>query len=149
MVAETSPDDSSSMTDDEQCIPTLKDTLRRVAEFANILEPGGISVRFLNYAEDFDGLANANEVEKKVAKVPFSGNTRLGEVLDCKIVQPMIIQKIRKQKLKKPVFVVLITDGQVSRFDPPNSVCVWKYSLYMFGICSLVVNHLNAYEIPS
>jgi hypothetical protein len=126
MVAETSLDDSSSMTHDER-IPTLKDTLRRVAEFATILEPGGISVRFLNYDEDFDGLANAKEIEKKVAKVPFSGNTRLGEVLDCKIVQPMIIQKVRKKKLKKPVFVVLITDGQVSRFDPPNSHCVQKY----------------------
>jgi hypothetical protein len=113
MVAETSLDDSSSMKCNEQCIPTLKDTLRRVAEFATILEPRGISVRFLNHGEDFDGLANANEIEMKVAKVPFSGNTRLGEVLDDKIVQPMVIQKVRERKFKKPVLVVLITDGQV------------------------------------
>lgn len=115
------------MTEDEQCIPTLKDTLRRVAEFATILEPGGISVRFLNYDEDFDGLTNAKEIENKVAKVPFSGNTRLGGVLDSKIVQPMIIQKVRKQEFRKPLFVVLITDGQVSRFDPPNSHCIWEH----------------------
>jgi hypothetical protein len=127
MVAETSLDNSLSMTWDEQCIPTLKDTLSRVAEFATILEPGGISVRFLNHDEDFDGLVNAKEIEKKVAKVPFSGKTRLGEVLDSKIVQPMIIQKVRRQKLKKPVFVVLITDGQVSWFDPPSSHCVREY----------------------
>jgi len=127
MVAETSLDDSSSMTWDEQCIPTLKDTLSRVAEFATILEPGGISVRFLNYHEDFDGLVSAKEIEEKVAKVPFSGETKLGTVLNKKIVQPMIIEKVRKQKLKKPVFVVLITDGQVSRFDPPNFHCVQKY----------------------
>jgi len=127
MVAETSTDDSSSMKCDEQCIPTLKDTLRRVAEFATILEPAGISVRFLNYNEDFNGLVDAREIEEKVAKVPFSGGTRLGEVLDYKIVQPMVIQKVREQKLKKPVLVVLITDGKVSRFDPPNSHCVRKY----------------------
>ena len=126
-MAETSTDDSLSMTFDEQCIPTLKDTLRRVAEFATILEPTGISVRFLNYNEDFNGLVDAKEIEERVAKVPFSGGTRLGEVLDYKIVQPMVIQKVREQRLKKPVLVVLITDGKVSRFDPPNSHCVRKY----------------------
>jgi hypothetical protein len=115
------------MTSDPQCIPTLKDTLRRVAEFATILEPMGISVRFLNHHEDFNGLVDAKEVEEKVSKVPFFGTTRLGEVLDYKIVQPMIIQKVRERRLKKPVLVVIITDGQVSQFGPPNSPCVQKY----------------------
>lgn len=118
-------DDSSSMTYDEQCIPALKDTLSRVARFATILEPKGISVRFLNYNEgisgEFDNLTDAGEIEEKIGKVPFSGVTRLGEVLDCKIVQPMIIQKVEKQRLEKPIFVVIITDGHPSG-EPPESL---------------------------
>jgi hypothetical protein len=99
-------------------------------------------VRFLNYNEDFNGLVDAKEIEEKVAKVPFSRGTRLGEVLNYKIVQPMVIQKVKEQKLKKPVLIVLIINRKVSRFHYPN-----------YGntnnICSLMVKHLTAYEILS
>lgn len=104
---------------DKESIPTLKDTLRRVAKFATILDPKGISLRFLNYNEGssgtFDGLISAEEVEKKFAIVPFSGSTRLGEVLDEKILQPMILQKAAGRRLDKPLFVIVITDGMVSQ----------------------------------
>ena len=106
------------MTFNEQCIPALKDTLRRVAKFATILQPKGISVRFLNHNEgirkDFDDLKNADDIGMKVAQVPFYGNTRLGTVLRDKIVQPMVVQKAAAGQLDKPVFVIIITDGQVS-----------------------------------
>ena len=107
------------MTWDEECIPALQNTLLRVARFATILEPKGLSVRFLNYHEDAtgecDNLVNPEEVEKIFMKVSFSGDTRLGGVLSSKIVQPMIIQKAAEKHLEKPVFVVIITDGEVSQ----------------------------------
>lgn len=105
------------MTFDPQHIPALNDTLRRVAQFATILQPKGISIRFLNHDEgdgrEYDDLVNAHDIAKKVEKVPFYGNTRLGQVLDAKIVQPKIINKIVSGKLERPVFVVIITDGRV------------------------------------
>ena len=104
---------------DKESIPTLKDTLRRVAKFATILDPKGISLRFLNYNEGlnrtFDGLISAEEVENKFADVPFWGSTRLGEVLDEKILQPMILEKVAGRRLDKPLFVIIITDGMVSQ----------------------------------
>lgn len=110
------------MTFEPQHIPALKDTLQRVAHFATILQPKGISIRFLNHDEGtgrrFDDLTNAHDIEMKVANVPFNGSTRLGGVLDEKIVQPMVINKIRSGKLERPIFVVIITDGQVSLHDP-------------------------------
>lgn len=110
-------DDSSSMTFDPQHIPALNDTLRRVAHFATILQPKGISIRFLNYDEGngrkYDDLVDAHEIATKVASVPFSGGTRLGQVLNDKIVYPKIINKILSDTLERPVFVVIITDGQV------------------------------------
>ncbi len=102
----------------ENRIWALKDTLRRVAEFATILTPEGISVRFLNHRDDnngqFDNLKTVEEIERQIATVEFNGDTRLGEHLDSKIVQPMIIQKAAAETLTKPVIVVLITDGEVS-----------------------------------
>ncbi|KAL8703771.1 MAG: hypothetical protein Q9225_008110, partial [Loekoesia sp. 1 TL-2023] len=113
-------DDSSSMTFDEQRIPALKDTLRRVAQFTTILQPDGISVRFLNFHEgtgsQFDNLTDADDIYRKVAQVPFSGSTMLGTVLKHKIVEPMIIQKVSIGKLEKPLFVIIITDGEVNPY---------------------------------
>ena len=113
-------DDSGSMRFDAQRVPALIDTLRRVAKFATILQPKGISVRFLNHCErparHYNDLTDADDIAMKVAGVSFSGNTRLGEVLDEKIVQPMIFQKMVSGNFKRPVFVVIITDGQVSHF---------------------------------
>ena len=116
MANNLSLDDSSSMTFDEQHIPALRDTLRRVTYFATRLQPKGISIRFLNHegvGKSFDDLTDAHDVDKRVGSVPFQGDTRLGEVLDAKIVQPMIVEKVQSGKLERPVFVILITDGQV------------------------------------
>ncbi|ERF72750.1 hypothetical protein EPUS_04803 [Endocarpon pusillum Z07020] len=117
-------DDSSSMTFDEQCIPALNDTLRQVAHFATILQPKGISVRFLNHDEGnarrYDNLTDAHDIAVKVSSVPFYGNTRLGSVLNDKIVRPRIIDKITSGKLERPVFVVIITDGQPTDEHPES-----------------------------
>lgn len=98
-------------------IPALKDMLRRVAYFTTRLQPVGISIRFLNHDEGdgrrYDDLVDVDDIAKKVDSVPYSGNTRLGQVLNEKIVQPMIIDKIIEGKLERPVFVVIITDGKV------------------------------------
>jgi hypothetical protein len=111
-------DDSSSMQC-EQRIPALKDTLKRVAEIATILEPSGIAVRFLNYNSDrkFDNLVSIEDIQAKVEAVKFEGCTKLGTVLDRKIVQPMIIRKAISKSFEKPVIVVIITDGEVSITD--------------------------------
>lgn len=105
------------MTHDPLDVPALKDTLRRVAHFTTRLQPVGISIRFLNHDEGdgrgYDDLVDVDEIAKKVDGVPFSGGTRLGEVLNEKIVQPMIIDKIIAGKLERPMFVVIITDGKV------------------------------------
>ncbi|NJR31231.1 hypothetical protein HC762_00300 [bacterium] len=85
-------DDSLSMTVEPELIPALYETLRRVAHFATLLQPKGISIRFLNHDEGhlrkYDDLTDANDIAKMVARVPFNGNTRLGHVLRDKIVLP-------------------------------------------------------------
>lgn len=100
----------------EQRIPALKDTLARVAEIATILDPSGISIRFLNYTKDqkFDNLTTVEQIKVRVDAVKFDGVTKLGSVLNSKIVQPMIIRKAARETFEKPVIVVIITDGEVN-----------------------------------
>lgn len=116
-------DDSGSMQNVSNVparVPILKDTLRRVAEFAIKLEPTGISLRFLNYPYDeqgsFDALDSVAEIMEKTEHVYEldGGVTQLGIKLNAKVVQPMVIDKVNSGELRKPIIVVLITDGEVS-----------------------------------
>lgn len=101
-------------------VPILKDTLRRVAEFATKLEPAGISLRFLNYPHDeqssFDALNSVAEIMGKTEQVYKlnGGATQLGTKLNAKVVQPMVIDKVNSGEFRKPIIVILITDGEVS-----------------------------------
>ena len=110
-------------------IESLKFVLQRVAGIATTLEPSGISVRFLNYPQDgkFDNLADMKDIEDKIRKVQFKGDTKLGRVLASKIVEPMVIRKANSGEFKKPLFVVIITDGQVSLTSKDAH---WMYSVH-------------------
>ena len=99
-------------------MPALKDTLQRVATFATILSTEGISIRFLNYNGDgngdFDNLRTVQSIAEKIENIQCSRDTQLGTILEKKIVKPMILDKAFAGKLKKPIIVGIITDGEVS-----------------------------------
>lgn len=104
-------------------VPILMDTLRRVAQFATKLEPTGISLRFLNHPHDheggFDNLDAVGEIMEKTQRIYEieGGVTQLGTMLNTKVVQPMVINKINSGDFRKPIIVILITDGEVSTRD--------------------------------
>ncbi|KAF3907799.1 hypothetical protein ABW21_db0205553 [Orbilia brochopaga] len=110
-------DDSSSMKfnhENENRINSLKITLGTVAEIATLIEPSGISIRFLNYRKDQDWnkLKKTSEINTRLKRVPWAGATKLGQVLDKKVVQPLVINKIKEGTFKKPLVVIIITDGK-------------------------------------
>ena len=95
----------------------LEDTLRRVATFATILSPDGISIRMLNHIESeqglWDNLKTVEDVKKRMDEVVYDGSTPLGTKLRGKVLKPML-SKAASGNLKKPVIVVIITDGEES-----------------------------------
>ena len=95
------------------------ETLQKVAEFVTILQPEGMTVRFLNASQDgtFNNLKSVQDICRVINEVTLGSGSRLGTVLDSKIIQPMIIQKARSDEFRKPVIVVVITDGSVSTND--------------------------------
>lgn len=100
----------------ENRFDALKDTLRRVARFATILSPQGISVRILNYDDveqgSWDGLKTVEDINERIQRVDYVGGTPLGTKLYSKVLEPMILSKARSRQLEKPVIVIIITDGE-------------------------------------
>jgi hypothetical protein len=103
---------------DNKHMPVLNDTLERVAKFATKLNEHGIYIQLLNH-HSYENrgayrLKTEEEVRDRINKIRCEGNTRLGSVLYEKVVMPMIISKVEKHLFKKPMIVVIITDGEVS-----------------------------------
>ncbi|CAI7606471.1 unnamed protein product [Penicillium bialowiezense] len=107
-------DDSGSIEFEEKGL--RKDQLRQilgiVATAASTFDQDGISVRFMNSSETGDGIRDAEDVNRLVSRVRFSGLTPLGTNLKTKVVEPMVVQPARANRLEKPVLVITITDGQ-------------------------------------
>jgi len=102
----------------------LRDTLWRVTQIALSMDidQSGIYVRFLNFDRDdrgdFDNMRNANDVLRRVDNVyeqELTGS-QLGTKLLQKVVEPLVKEKLARadKRDKKPLLVVLITDGEVS-----------------------------------
>ncbi|CAG8223180.1 unnamed protein product [Penicillium nalgiovense] len=107
-------DDSGSIEFEEKGLrkDQLKQILGIVATAASTFDQDGISVRFMNSSEKGDGIRNAEDVERLVSQVRFSGLTPLGTSLRSKVIDPMVVQPAQANRLDKPVLVITITDGQ-------------------------------------
>lgn len=102
-------------------IDDLKVILTRVVSVATMFDEDGISVRFMNEQKapkpafthaELDGIRSEQQVEQIFSKVSFSGLTPLGEQLNAKVLEPMVLAKARTNSLQKPALVITITDGQ-------------------------------------
>ena len=107
-------DDSGSMAFEEngERIDDLKVILTRVAFAASLFDDDGVQVRFMNSAEQGNGIRHDQQVNEMVSRVRFSGLTPMGTQLDQKILQPLVLGPARSGQLRKPVLVITITDGQ-------------------------------------
>ncbi|KAJ8292056.1 hypothetical protein OF846_004837 [Rhodotorula toruloides] len=132
-------DDSGSMAFEENGsrIDDAKLIVSRVATAATLFDTDGISVFFLNSPVVGQAVTNEQHAQALVSSVQFSGLTPLGTVpshslhsarrtegvlmgsvfpqaLNQKILQPLVIQPAYSNILRKPVLVILITDGEPS-----------------------------------
>lgn len=133
-------------------IRTLVKTLQSVADWATKLEPTGITLRFLNNINDedgkFDNLVQLEQIEHVFRLVKFAGKTNLGEVTQKKIVDRRIPEE-KQTALKKPLIVVIITDGTVSSTGAHLRVTL-SYLQYSQQIKTLTAfkTHLKSVKLP-
>jgi hypothetical protein len=82
-------------------------------------EPENSSLRALNTKTQADGVKNEAGAHQFVSNLEYVYDTRLGTILDAKILQPMVVQPARRRALQKPVLVIVITDG-APQGEPAN-----------------------------
>ena len=107
-------DDSGSMAFEEngERIDDLKLIINRVAFAAGLFDDDGINVRFMNSAEQGNGIKTPQQVEELISRIRFQGLTPMGRELQNKVLQPLVLNAARSGQLRKPVLVMVITDGQ-------------------------------------
>lgn len=107
-------DDSGSMAFEEngERIDDLKLIINRVAFAAGLFDDDGIQVRFMNSNEQGNGIRNQQQVEELISRIRFQGLTPMGRELQNKVLAPLVLGPARSGQLRKPVLVIIITDGQ-------------------------------------
>lgn len=119
-------DDSGSMQFEEngERIDDLKLILQRVAYTSTLFDPDGISVRFMNTVlpeSVTDNIRDERQIEDMMRSVKFSGLTPMGRELKKKVIDGIVLRDARQGRLKKPVLVIAITDGQPAGDEPNNN----------------------------
>lgn len=108
-------DDSGSMKQDEggRRITALQTFLTRIADVTSHFDTDGFAIRWLNHCQTKDNIKSASQVSGIVDNNPFYGWTMLGTAMRNKILDPFVLEPAYAQALKKPVLVMIITDGEV------------------------------------
>lgn len=110
-------DDSGSMQFEEggERIKDLRLILERVASVATIFDEDGISLRFMNasYPPNMvENIRSEQQIDQLMRQVQFKGLTPMGTELRNKVIDGIIVPKVRSGQYRKPTLVIMITDGQ-------------------------------------
>ena len=111
-------DDSGSMSFEEngERIKDLELILQRVAFAATLFDEDGIELRFMNDDEipvqQLSNIRSDQQIQQLMRGKRFKGLTPFGTKLREKVLDPLVISKMRGRQMQKPVLIIGITDGQ-------------------------------------
>lgn len=102
--------------------------ISQVVSAAILFDDDGISLRFMNWQPSqydrsvaLDKIKSEDQIQNIIRQVPFQGQTPLGSHLSQKVLEPLVLQPARSNALRKPVLVIMITDGEPTE-TPKNLV---------------------------
>lgn len=107
-----------------QRIKALKVFLTRITEITTHFDTDGITIRWINYDKGHDHVKDVSQIDDIVENNPFRGWTKIGTELHNKILEPLVLQPARGGTLKKPVLVLIITDGEVNE----GILAIYRYA---------------------
>jgi len=111
-------DDSGSMSFEEngERIKDLQLILQRVAFAATLFDDDGIDLRFMNDddipVQQLSGIRSDQQIQQLMQGKRFKGLTPFGTKLREKVLDPLVVSKLRSGQMQKPVLIIGITDGQ-------------------------------------
>lgn len=115
-------DDSSSMhAENGERINDVSAIVAKVAGACSLFDDDGIEIRFLNSNEQGNHLESEQAAQEYIRRARFQGVTPLGTALDQKILQPMLVRPAMARQLRKPLLVVVVTDG-APQGEPANAL---------------------------
>ena len=107
-----------SFEENGERIKDLQLILQRTASAATLFDDDGIEVRFMNDdsipTNALSNIRSAQQVEQLMHGKRFHGVTPFGTKLREKVLDPLVISKMRSHRMEKPVLIIGITDGQPS-----------------------------------
>lgn len=105
-------------------IKDLKLILERVASVTTMFDDDGISLRFMNanYQQSMlENIKSEQQIDQLMRSVQFKGLTPMGTELRNKVIDGIVVPKVRSGQYRKPTLVIIITDGQPAG-EAPNTV---------------------------
>ncbi|KAI8810946.1 hypothetical protein BJ742DRAFT_164320 [Cladochytrium replicatum] len=115
-------DDSGSMrSEGGGRIQDLTYIVTKVTEIAVLFDDDGISVRFINSPASLDNCKSESQITFLFSKVEYKYGTQLGTRLASRILEPMVTTPAYAGKLKKPVLIITITDGEPTQ-EPQDTI---------------------------
>ncbi|SGZ17144.1 BQ5605_C020g09098 [Microbotryum silenes-dioicae] len=107
-------DDSGSMRFEEngERITDLQLIVKRVTSAACLLDTDGLQIRFMH--SQGQQVNSEQAAVDLIDRTKFNGNTPLATELQRQILGPLVVEPARRGTLRKPVLVVILTDGEPS-----------------------------------
>ncbi|RPA95242.1 hypothetical protein L873DRAFT_1698626, partial [Choiromyces venosus 120613-1] len=133
-------DDSGSMRFGDGLIDELKFILSNIAFATGLFDQDGFSVRFMNSNIQGDNIKTEQQAAALVDQVRFEDVTPLATSLKNKILDPFIYRPEQQGALRKPVLVIIITDGRGKGSENPHPFPILVSSCLLTTIFSLVVS---------
>ncbi|SAM84230.1 uncharacterized protein UBRO_06870 [Ustilago bromivora] len=106
-------DDSASMrSEGTRRRDALAGILKRAADAAARFDPDGMEAAWMNSPVQ-TRIHNVAEADQLTSQCAYDGRaTPMGASLESKIIQPLVLTPATQDRLSKPAFVLVITDGR-------------------------------------
>ncbi|GAB7357837.1 hypothetical protein MBLNU230_g0008t2 [Neophaeotheca triangularis] len=130
-------DDSGSMSFEEngERIKDLQLILSRVAFAATLFDDDGIEIRFMNGDEmsesQLSGIKTEQQIQQIMSNKRYKGLTPFGTKLREKVIDGIVGPQLRSGRMRKPVLIISITDGQPAGEASNALMDTIRYALQM------------------
>jgi len=71
-----------------------------------------------------DGVRDEAQINDILRTVKFQGLTPLGRELRRKVIDGIVLKQLRQGPIKKPILVIIVTDGQPAGDEPNNNAVI-------------------------
>lgn len=94
------------------------DIVKRIVRIATLVMPetDGVEISFINSRKQHSRVRE-QDVDAITGRLSLMSGSQLGTQLEAKILRPLVYDNVTRGKLRRPVLVSIITDGEPNHED--------------------------------